>query len=264
MMKRFAFILLVMLLGGLFLIQGVLATEFPTTAEWALVHSETYDWYRYEDASGNFYYSTKILGAGLTIGDHFPGSVLKVEVKETAWVPDPNNDEIPEEFSGSVTLSDGTEVTWGDTLFFWTVFNECYEEADAITSFHVSSKGFEAVDWTSEMFGDPLVPGWDFTDDGSTFAWVANASHPYGGMTHGAPNQSDYFAVRITYDDPAPWPRWSYVSADVNVDGEYEGADNWVTSGPVPEPGTLLLLGSGLMGLAGYGKLKLRRKKKSA
>ena len=32
----------------------------------------------------------------------------------------------------------------------------------------------------------------------------------------------------------------------------------------IPEPGTLLLLGSGLMGLAGYGKLKLRRKKKSA
>jgi hypothetical protein len=45
--------------------------------------------------------------------------------------------------------------------------------------------------------------------------------------------------------------------------GNPSKTDNFHTSAePIPEPGTLLLLGSGLIGIAGYGKLRLGRKKK--
>jgi hypothetical protein len=43
--------------------------------------------------------------------------------------------------------------------------------------------------------------------------------------------------------------------------GTTGGSDSYVNTPPIPEPGTLILLGSGLVGIAGYGVI--RRKKKA-
>jgi hypothetical protein len=44
--------------------------------------------------------------------------------------------------------------------------------------------------------------------------------------------------------------------------GQVTSFDARNEASPVPEPGTLLLLGAGLVGIAGYTKVKLRRRKK--
>ena len=239
-MKRFGLISLVLTLGILLLTMSASATPFPNTYYWTLVHSETYDWYLNTDGTT----ATEIQDGTVIAGTINSGALIKVEVKETVWVP---GDGTP--FSGPITLGDGTVASWPDTIYMWHVTNECYA-TDFITSYHVDRKGFQAVDWT---LGTPGY--WSFDQSGPWFSWTA----PTGsGIIHG---DDDTFKVRVNYA-VAYDPRWSYVHADVDVQGVYSGANNWVTSGPVPEPGTLLLLGSGLLGIAGYAKFRLNRKKK--
>jgi hypothetical protein len=132
------------------------------------------------------------------------------------------------------------DVAAGTTTFSYTVFNDVLP--NPIMSFHLGNNGFQGI--------GTAPANWAFSQNATEWKWDT------ADLASGIPLFNSLDTMTVTLAQTGLGITFSQASFD-DANGLYTFPD-WRASSPTPEPGTLMLLGSGLTGLA---FLAIRRRK---
>ena len=166
------------------------------------------------------------------------------------WTGNNNGNKQWYNWFGSIEIGTGLDLESYETFQF-----ESYHAAPNLPgdSLIVYNAPFDIMTW--EAYAGPAFDGINFTIDGNLgnvigFNLGSTMVNADAGLEELATG------IFIGQDSNIPYVLYS----DYNVNNETT-SQNFEIPAPVPEPATMLLLGSGLIGLAAFGRMKFFKKR---